>query len=114
MSRAGVSMQVLGWGLQQELKEQAGPGEREQRGAGGSSEGCGLMLMGAPGSTASTEPSLAYGGRDVLGWCCAECTAQQEYWGGNKSAPDLPGRTDTSSQLVFNLDSISKRLFRCL
>lgn len=38
MSRAGVSMQVLGWGLQQELKEQAGPGEREQRGAGGSSE----------------------------------------------------------------------------
>lgn len=42
------------------------------------------------------------------GWHCAECIAQQEYWGGNKSAPDLPGRTDTSSQLVFNLDSISK------
>lgn len=64
--------------------------------------------MGAPALGAQSLPALGQGGRDVLGWHCAECMAQQEYWGGNKSASDLPGRTDTSSQLVFNLDSISK------
>lgn len=40
MSRAGVAMPVLGWGLQQELRELAqGPVRGSRRGEGASSEG---------------------------------------------------------------------------
>lgn len=40
MSRAGLAMPVLGWGLQQELRELAqGPVRGSRRGAGASSEG---------------------------------------------------------------------------
>lgn len=48
-------------------------------------------------------PTLGYGGRDVSGRLYAEYLSQQASEGGNKSAPDLPGRTD-ASQLFFNME----------